>query len=222
MDWKVVEGVARDAVLNIGFSPEESLVDFAHRIGITVIPGRRFSYMAECDTIVNASASVDCPRDRIRLAHEIGHALLKRAGEDYRSERMAWMVGAALLMPEEEIKARLSSEACDLPSVAKRYNVSLEALARRVTDVLSSVARIWDNGKLSKSIRSPWLKNPSYLENVATDWESSVATSAVNGLRSHEQVHVGVAKSLSWTRVVIVTPIEHWESLTFPNLHTCD
>jgi len=109
-------------------------------------------------------------RQHGQVAHELGHWALRRAREDDDHPAVRYMAGA-LMLPRRPFEADLRSSAWDLRTLQARHtNASAQMIVYRIVQLRDAVASIWDNGRLTTRIASPWLpkglqgKRPSRLE----------------------------------------------------------
>lgn len=92
-------------------------------------------------------------------AHELGHALTERAGEDARDEAAARYLAGALMLPRERFAADLAETCWDLDELRRRHpNASAEMIVVRMTQVSEACASVWDQGALTRHYASAeWL-----------------------------------------------------------------
>jgi len=208
-----LEGIAKEHTDRWGFEPGDDILQLGKDIGLHVVEGPVFAQVQ--DVLWHDSQSFVEERARIRVAHEIAHKLLEKAGEDRECERSAWAIASALLMPASQLKRDLSVTDWDLESLQPKYNVSWEMMARRVPQVAGTVSRIWDNGELTRSWRSPWLYSRGYHGRKPFAWEVELAERC-RSARSHVDEREGVGAwyvpNGDWQRVLVVSQIEAWEA----------
>ena len=89
--------------------------------------------------VVNTNFSLD--RQRLTLAHEIGHLVLRASPEaETGEEKLAFRFAAALLIPEEHAYRELGCSRSqlnwgELQSLKRKYGVSMSAWVRRAFDL---------------------------------------------------------------------------------------
>lgn len=211
-----LEGIAREILDSSGLDePPVSALALARHMGLRPVPS---DTTAVAGPVLVYDDRMPEPRQRIRIAHELGHVLLRRAGMDDRDERAAWTVGAALVVPGRRLRRELSAHAWDLSDLVPRYGVSWEAMARRLTSLVSCVVSVWDNGSLVRRWHSPWLRSCALGRRGTPSWEAQLA-----GQCRAEGDHVfaenlvtaySVPDPSFGVRVVVVSGIDEWEGRT--------
>ncbi|MFM8831183.1 MAG: helix-turn-helix domain-containing protein [Spartobacteria bacterium] len=104
-----------------------------------------FSAVAKDTSGAAVSAAVVCrnnvtgDRQRLTLAHELGHLVL-RESDDQKSEKLAYRFAAAFLVPREPLvkevgEKRTSLNVHELLLLKARFGVSVQALIRRIRDL---------------------------------------------------------------------------------------
>lgn len=110
--------------------------------------------------VIYVSSSARSVRQQGLVAHELGHWALRWAKEQ-DSEQGASYVGAALMLPRRPFLADMRATQWDVRELrAKHHNCSAELIARRIVALTDACVSIWDNGKLSARVASPWLPAP--------------------------------------------------------------
>ncbi len=135
----------------------------------------------------------------VEVAHEVGHALLDRAGLP-QSETGAKYLSGALLGPRQHIDRDLRESGWSISALqSKHLHMPALALALRITQVRDAIATIFDpRGELRPWRRaSPWIEDPritaskpSALERdfAARTWEARadlVGEGCEGGLFAH-------------------------------------
>lgn len=212
-----LEGIAREILDGSGLDEAPvSALAIARHLGLVPMPSNT---TAVAPPVLLFDEALSEERQRIRVAHEIGHVLLARAGHDDRDERAAWHVGAALVMPARGLRADLARHQWDLAEIVPRYGVSWEAMARRLTSLVGCVVSVWDRGELARRWCSPWIRSPMVARRGTPGWEAQLAGEC-RELEAHlhpenlvAAYHVPSADGWG-TRVVVVSGLEEWEART--------
>jgi Zn-dependent peptidase ImmA (M78 family)/DNA-binding XRE family transcriptional regulator len=135
--------------LQLQSGPFLQLVRSIERLGVITIP---LPELKDCDAfavwggpartypVIGMVAGKANDRTRMNVAHELGHLVLHRdlLGGTQELEKHAYRFGAELLMPTNDIAKELSSERLTLfrlASLKKKWQVSMQALARRGRDL---------------------------------------------------------------------------------------
>lgn len=136
--------------------PPMNAFSLANAVGLKVVELNIKSACLAGDTIL-VSARARPVRQHGLIAHELGHWALMQAGED-DPESSASYVGAALMLPQRGFSADLRATGWDVRELrAKHVHCSAEMIARRIVALRDAVVAIWDNGKLTTRVVSPWL-----------------------------------------------------------------
>lgn len=209
----VAEGLSRSLLDEVGADVPVDLRAVSDHLGLSLRAGT-------VDALVCGSVLFDAkkarPRQRIRIAHELGHALAARHGEDDRDESLAWKIGAAILIPAQSLKRELDARRWDLRGLPRLYGVSWEVLARRLCFVAGAVVSIWDQRRLTRRWRSPWLRSSGWSRRSVPAWEAALSSRCSEEERyTHERgASAYWVPSRGFRRVVVVTDVESWEGLT--------
>ena len=137
------------SLLRIPDGPLPNLIRTIEQLGVIIVPipqlkdldafavwaGPERSY-AVIGTVVEKAFD----RTRMNLAHELGHLILHRdiAGASQQLESDAYQFAVELLTPAHSIAVDLQSERLNLfrlASLKRRWNVSMQAIARRARDL---------------------------------------------------------------------------------------
>ncbi len=208
----LAEGLSRAFLDMTGLgSPVVDVVAHSAHLGVKLVPARQAAVMGGN---VSTHNGLPEPRQRIRTAHELGHILAERAGEDPRDETLAWATGAGLLMPAREFRRDLAERCWDLDGLPGLYGVSWEVLVRRLCHVAGAVVSIWDNGRLSRRWRSPWLQSYGFSGQRVPDWEMELADECRRDawhVFEEDGVAAYYVPSPGWQRVIVVAEVEAWE-----------
>lgn len=105
------------------------------------------------------------------IAHELGHVALRDHGEDWRDERAAAYVGAAILVPRRPLLSALRRYGADLDALSPLFeHASPELLMRRVAEVSDYAVTVVSGRKVVRhALHAPWVRGP--LE----PWERDLA-----------------------------------------------
>ena len=213
------EGAARLALDSVGGDPCPYRMLSAWELGWTTWLGpsiRRGS-------LVFLDARKSATRQRWDAAHEFGHFIAGHVGLDPRDERTANAIASAVLMPDADYKRSASTCGWDLDALTSEYGVSYEAAARRLCQVRGAVASVFDDDRLTRRWRSPWLVGGGFSRRSVPSWELAVAQECVDageGVRGQPSVYWLPS---SWgERVVVVTDVESWERLSRSDAHAAE
>jgi hypothetical protein len=144
-------------------------------------------------------------------AHELGHIFAGHCGLDPRSETIANIIAASILMPDGPWKRDLDASEWDLEALIQLYGVSFEVAARRASEVRGAVCSAWEGERLVARWRSPWLHARGYSSKRVPAWEREIAMDC-----QRDVCHLREGEARAWWaphRVFVVTPVEVWESL---------
>jgi Zn-dependent peptidase ImmA (M78 family)/DNA-binding XRE family transcriptional regulator len=152
-DEKTADAMAEKlrADLRLGVDPIGNMTALLEDYAIHVISldtSRKFdgfSAVAKDHKGIPMSAAVVCrsnvtgDRQRLTLAHELGHLVLKECDEQ-KAEKLAYRFGAAFLVPRETLikevgEKRTSLNVKELLLLKARFGVSVQALVRRMRDL---------------------------------------------------------------------------------------
>ena len=137
--------------LNLGIDPIANLIDVLedHHIHIIEIEADEafdgISVLArdtDDKTLAAAIATrsgVPGDRQRLNIAHELGHLILKLCG-DVDGEKAAFRFGAAFLVPAEQLRRdvgekRSNIQMMELLYLKRRYGMSIQAMLFRLKDL---------------------------------------------------------------------------------------
>ena len=137
--------------LNLGLSPIENLIGTLENHGIHIIEvdaSETFDGISavardiDGNPLAAAIATRSCvpgDRQRLNIAHELGHLVLKLC-EDLDAEKAAFRFGAAFLAPAERLRRdvgekRKRIEKKKLFDLKRRYGISIQAMLFRLKDL---------------------------------------------------------------------------------------
>lgn len=209
MGWGTWEATARDLLDVTGLdSPPQDAFRLAHACGLTLVPGGGAGGSLDGDTLTYP-ARARSTRQHGVIAHEVGHWLLARGGEDARTETGASYVGGALMLPRRAFDRDLASTAWGFEKLRRKHpNASAEMLARRITQLRDAVITVID-GRKQRRVASPWFDDARLGR--LTDWENMAADEA---LATGQTVHLAdlcyavPVIDGAWRRVIVVCELE--------------
>lgn len=156
MDWRELEGVARDFVeaTGLGALPVDlEVLAHCYEIGVA-----HSAQGAVAGSVMLAPQRRTAPRSRFGLAHELAHVAVAHMGlSPADDETAAHYVAGAILVPEKAMRALMRDTAHDLRALVVASGASWEACARRYVQVWSGYATIWDSAHRVRRVPSPWL-----------------------------------------------------------------
>lgn len=179
-EWQDWEGVARDFLDATGIdSPVDARV-VAHRARLRVEYGPGASSLDLERRVIRVNPR-QRPRDlQIDIAHEVGHALLVRAGMR-NVEVGAKYLSGAVLGPRRRIERDIEARGWSLVELQRHHvNMPSLALALRVTQVRDAVATIFHPLQKRRPWRraSPWIEDPRITEAKPSRLERDFAARA--------------------------------------------
>lgn len=146
-----LEGIAQEVHDELGVAPP---VDLAEALGFEIRWWTR-GYGAMRDGTIWLPARARPVRVARIAAHELGHFLLRRAGQDDRDEEAAEYVGLALLLPRRPFEIARDASGWDLFDLQARFpHAALSALAERLVHLSPAYASVWDEAGLTRRVAS--------------------------------------------------------------------
>lgn len=148
MDPRDLEGLVELAYLEAGVDPADPPPVFElirAFLGVTVErpalmagpPAKRFIFGGRERIAVKASVSIEYAH--FYAAHELGHVLLRRAGDpDHADEAAADYLGAALMMPRAAVRAVFRESGFDPSALAEAIVCTQTAAVLRFGEVLGA------------------------------------------------------------------------------------
>jgi len=123
------------------------------------------------------AADLSLPRRRFTIAHELAHVIVDQTGPNAprvgkELERLCDLIAVELLMPEDVFRAHLphSFRVADIFTLAKRFQASLSATARRCAELSQVTVFEVAKGKLTWACgplrRSSALRDDALLQHV--------------------------------------------------------
>ncbi|MFY4730127.1 helix-turn-helix domain-containing protein [Nitrospira sp. BLG_2] len=147
------------------------------------------------------SKGVSGERQRLSLAHELGHLVLK-IGHNIDEEKAAFRFGAAFLAPAQVVYREIGTKRDTILSeelllFKKRFGMSVQALVRRLFD-LDIISEGYYRHWMMLINRLKWKrKEPGELEPEQSQWLRQTALRAyAEGLISREEVERLLGESL--------------------------
>jgi Zn-dependent peptidase ImmA (M78 family) len=133
---------------HLGCDPVDNLMEILEREGIKVglVQGAdafdAMTLWSDDAPIIVVKEDVSGDRQRLNLAHELGHILLDvpEAWDHRQSEAAAYRFAGALLMPEEAVRWELGEHRSrldwhELHLLKHKYGLSMQAIVRRAKDL---------------------------------------------------------------------------------------
>lgn len=151
-----LEGIARE-IHDLGIEPPVDAFVLAGLCGVDLRPGPgKGSRTGDRITYPSHARPV---RQHGVVAHELGHWLLERAGQDASDEPAARYLAGALMLPRAHFLADVAATDWDLFALQERHpNASAEMIVVRLTQVSEACASVWDQGSLTRHYASAdWL-----------------------------------------------------------------
>lgn len=204
------EGIATDVLGSTGCDdPPVDAFELAecteHEVRFHMKPGA-----CRSNHVIYVDARARRERQHGLIAHELGHWALVRARED-NTERGARYLAGALLLPRQPFEADLRAMRWDLEQLRARHvNASAELIARRVVNLKDAVASVWDNGKLSYRVWSPWLPERLWGKK-ASKVEATLAAAALESGQVERSADLFAAWPIfeaGWRRVIVLAEAE--------------
>ncbi len=141
-----IEGIARDIQDKTGAEPPIDAFALAHQLGFTTRPWFR-DYGQVSGREIRYPARLRHTGQHRVVAHELGHPLLFRAGEDDRDEVAADRLGLAIMLPRQAFTRDLDRYDWDLFAIAAIHiNVSARGICERMCHVSPAWAEVYDQG----------------------------------------------------------------------------
>lgn len=146
-----LEGIAQEVHDEIGRMPPVRLVE---ALGFEVRWWTR-SHAATNGGTIWLPARARPVRVARLAAHELGHQLLARAGENPLDEEAAEYIGLALLLPRQPFELARDASGWDLFELQSRFpHAALSAIAERLVHLSPAYASIWDEAGLTRRVAS--------------------------------------------------------------------
>jgi hypothetical protein len=209
MDWELEELATRvlervDAHLPV--SPDV----VALRLGLTVVDGGRGCEGLLLDELgqIVVDDTQRPERRAFAIAHELGHYLLRRHGQS-DGECAANYVGAALLLPRDELERDLRRYGWDLLRLQARHRwASFEAIARRIVSLRHARAFVFDK-PLEGQCRPSWYSVPWGLAPLHVEREAArLAAEAGAPVELYGGLSAWPVSERAWHRVITLADLE--------------
>jgi hypothetical protein len=182
IEW---EGVAREVHDATGIDAPVDAFDIAGAYGLRCLPGGHDGAFLDGDDI-HYDSRARSVRQHGLVSHELGHWFLRAAKLDDTDEQAVGRVAAALMLPWATFDRHLKQKAWDLYALRELHpNASAEMIARRISQMRDALVTVFDQGKVSKRLASPWLPTP---DRKPMTIEAKLAAAA---LESGEPQHAG-------------------------------
>jgi hypothetical protein len=142
-----IEGIALEIHRRTGAEPPIDAFVLAHQLGFTTRPWfRDFGQVSGRE--IRYPARLRHTGQHRLVAHELGHPLLRRGGEDDRDETAADRLALALMLPRAPFVRDLERTDWDLFAlVAIHVNVSARGIAERMCHVSPAWTEVYDQGR---------------------------------------------------------------------------
>lgn len=152
MDVADVEGIAHEAWQGTGGLLPVDAFELAALLGVELAAWAKAD--GRCDLardVVWFPGRARLVRQHGVIAHELGHWLLHRAGEDHTQEWAARYLAGALLLPRAPFLRDVHATDWDLHALQRRHpNASAEMVVVRMTQVSDACAWVWDDGAVRR------------------------------------------------------------------------
>lgn len=147
-----LEGLARQIHEETGAEAPIDAFVLAEACGLTLRPWSKAHAEIDLDAaVIRYPSRVRSERMHFRVGHELGHAVLVRAGESDQDESDVDYLASALLLPRARFLADLAETDWDLDAMRARHpNASAQAIVVRMTQVSEATASVWDAGRLHR------------------------------------------------------------------------
>lgn len=206
--WIEWEGAAARAVEEAKVAAPVSAYELARGLGLRIIagpvPGARLN---PTQRLIELNPRARKVRRHGLIAHEVGHFVLQRDGED--SEAGASYVGSACMLPRLDIDRDIRRTAWSLLKLRDLHpNASAEMIARRIVELRDAVVTIID-GRTVRRVASPWLTDPRLRR--TSRWERDLAERALEigeEVRGDELCYAVPFIDGPWRRVIVVCEAE--------------
>lgn len=172
------EGIAADVLSSTGCDEAPvSALELAEQCGLGVVrtPQVRRGNLVLEESRIEINPRLEGPRLHGTVAHEVGHWALDRARVPNEEDGARYLAGAFLL-PRAIFLRDLQRTEWSLVRLRELHpNASAEMIARRLVQLRDAVASIWDHGKCTARVASPWLtvervgRRTSALERALAD-----------------------------------------------------
>lgn len=134
------------------------------------------------------------------VAHELAHWALSRSGEEDH-ESAARYVAGALMLPRRVFDRDLA-QTWHIARLQERHpNASAEMIARRLVQLRSARAAVFDQGKLRASFRSLDLAHPPVTSHMRELAAEALCSGALAG---EERAYAWPVIDPPWHRVIVV------------------
>lgn len=152
MDVADAEGIAHEAWEGTGGLLPVDAFELAALLGVELVAWAKPD--GRCDVARGAvwfPGGARLVRQHGVIAHELGHWLLHRAGEDHTQEWAARYLAGALLLPRVPFLRDVRATGWDLHALQARHpNASAEMIVVRMTQVSDACAWVWDDGAVKR------------------------------------------------------------------------
>lgn len=152
------ESVAAEVLDEVHASAPVDVLDVAAAHGFRLRPSSGLPGGAALEgNVIRLNPRLRSTRIQGVVGHELGHWALQRAREP-DTEEAASAVGGAIQLPRRAFDADLRATAWSMADLQRRHpNASAELIARRIVELRDAVATIFDQGRVTARVCSPWL-----------------------------------------------------------------
>ena len=150
-----LEGLARQIHEDLQLEAPIDAFALAEAMGLRLKPWSKSGGMC-VGNVVCYPAKANAVRQHGTIAHECGHVVLDRAGEDAQDEDAADYLASALMLPRSAFLRDLDAFNWDLLAIHERHpNASWQMLVVRCVQLASASASVWDAGHLHAEYGGP-------------------------------------------------------------------
>ena len=204
-----LEGIAGEILEQTGCDdPPVDAYELAECCGFDLMPTTGSAFMR--GKLIYVPTKARSVRQHGQIAHELAHWALRRAKEVDEHPEVRYVAGA-LMLPRQAFDRDLTASAWDLRALQARHaNASAQMIVYRLVGLRDAVASVWDDGKLTARVASPWLpdalrgQRPSRLER-------RLAKECLEGgevLQPGKLVWAFPVFTPGWKRVIVVAEAE--------------
>ncbi len=148
-----LEGLARQIHEETSLDAPIDAFELAEACGLTLRPWGRDHAEIDLDAgVIRYPSKPRTERVQFRVAHEVAHWTLVRAGESDRDETDVDFLASALLLPRAAFLRDLAETDWDLFAMKVRHpNASHQAIVVRMCALSPAAATVWDAGRLHRA-----------------------------------------------------------------------
>lgn len=152
MDTADLEGIAAELHRATGDIVPVNALHLVSACGVELRAWTRPEGVVDVERgVIHYPAKARAVRQHGVIAHELGHWLLHRAGEDHTQEWAARYLAGALLLPRVPFLRDCWTCDWDLNQLQRQHpNASAEMIVVRMTQVSDACAWVWDDGAVRR------------------------------------------------------------------------